>query len=346
MAAWAARVVPWLDLRPFLLLLVLYAAIAVLAALAGLVLPDPLRQAVGALTGGAGLGGIDRIGATLGAVPAAPMWAVGAVAMTGAGALGLPVAWLYTITRRKRGYQQSLVHSLILLPVVVAGVVVLVKYSLPLAFSLAGIVAAVRFRHTLEDSKDAVFVFAATGIGLACGVELSAAAALSFGFNLATLLLFRSDFGRTPGRLEGERAQARMRRALELANRTGEFVSRVDHEILEERAPELLVALADRAWRRRAEAGRAPHEEEDAQEPQRDAVLTVETDGAVQVSLGVERVLHRLAKPWQFTRATTTEDGGQVLEYTLRLKKSTQPTAFLDAVRAAGAPGLRQARLT
>ncbi len=70
----------------------------------------------------------------------------------------LPVAWTYMFTRQKKGYQQTIVHTLILLPVVVAVVATIVRSSAALAFSLAGIVAAVRFRVALEDSRDAVFV--------------------------------------------------------------------------------------------------------------------------------------------------------------------------------------------
>ena len=75
-----------------------------------------------------------------------------AVAMLAAVLLSLPVAWVYLLTRAKRGYQQSVVQLLIILPTVVAGIVLVVKYSVTLAFSLAGIVAAVRFRNTLDDS--------------------------------------------------------------------------------------------------------------------------------------------------------------------------------------------------
>ena len=82
-----------------------------------------------------------------------------AAAMLSAMLLSLPVAWIYQLTRAKRGYQQSVVQLLIILPLVVAGVVIMVKDSLALAFSLAGIVAAVRFRNSLDDSKDAVYVF-------------------------------------------------------------------------------------------------------------------------------------------------------------------------------------------
>ena len=76
--------------------------------------------------------------------------------MTGAFLLMLPVAWVYILTRQKKGYRQSVVQTLIILPIVVAGVVLLVKNSVALAFSLGGIVAAVSFRNTLRDTKDAV----------------------------------------------------------------------------------------------------------------------------------------------------------------------------------------------
>ncbi len=343
---------PWLDegtsrlsRHPFLLLVILYGVVA-LTALSTRLLPEPLQLAVRALTDGAGLGAFDR--ATLGrevmatAPPAADLWAIAGVAMVAAGLLALPLAWLYTITRQKRGYRQSVVHSLILLPVVVAGVVVLVKHSLALAFSLAGIVAAVRFRNTLEDSKDAVYIFVATGIGLAAGVELSVALALSVVFNVLTLLLFRSDFGRTPARLEGEMAEERMRRALAVANRTSQFVARLDAEVLEGMAPAQLEALADRAWQRRKDVTGATTGEERARF---DCALTVRTDGAQRAREAVETLLGQNAKRWRFQRAEAGVDGAQVLIYELKLRKSVQPTSFLDALRTAGGANLLDAQL-
>lgn len=83
---------------------------------------------------------------------------MGIIAATSSLILCLPVSWVYMFTRQKKGYSQSVVHTLLLLPVVVAMVATLVRSNVALAFSLAGIVAAVRFRVALEDSKDAVFV--------------------------------------------------------------------------------------------------------------------------------------------------------------------------------------------
>src|SRR5215471_12298440 len=72
-----------------------------------------------------------------------------AFAMIAALACSLPVAWIYTLTRSRRGYSQSVVQMLVIMPVAVSGIFVLVKYSTALAFGLGGIAAAVRFRNTL-----------------------------------------------------------------------------------------------------------------------------------------------------------------------------------------------------
>src|SRR5688500_9861080 len=172
-----------------------------------------------------------------------------AVAMLAAVLLSVPVAWVYLLTRAKRGYQQSVVQLLIVLPTVVAGIVLLVKYSLALAFSLAGIVAAVRFRNTLDDSKDAVYVFLATAIGLASAVNLPVAAVISIVFNAVVLVLYYTDFGNAPVELDGRIAEQRLRRARQLA-RTGTFVARIDDEVFRNMTREQLEGVAQRAWKR------------------------------------------------------------------------------------------------
>ena len=77
----------------------------------------------------------------LGAQTTSPTALAAVIAMLTAFATSLPVAWIYTLTRRKKGFQQSIVQTYLILPVVAAGIVVLVKHSLALAFSLGGIVA-------------------------------------------------------------------------------------------------------------------------------------------------------------------------------------------------------------
>src|SRR4029434_5680262 len=102
-------------------------------------------------------------------------------------ALMLPVTWVYMSARKVPGHDQSVVQTLLILPIVVAGVVLVVQNSLALAFSLAGVVAAVRFRSTLRDARDLVFIFLAIAVGFAGGVQaliLGAIGSILFKFAL------------------------------------------------------------------------------------------------------------------------------------------------------------------
>lgn len=138
-------------------------------------------------------------GAPVTSISSIPSALVPALAMIGALMLTIPVAWVHVLTRRPKGFRQSLVHTLIILPIAVAGMLVLVQHSITLAFSLAGIVALVRFRNTLDDTKDAVYIFVATGIGIAAAVEaLAVGAAMSLLFNIVIILLWALDIGRVP----------------------------------------------------------------------------------------------------------------------------------------------------
>ena len=123
-----------------------------------------------------------------------------AVAVIGALALMCPTAWLYMRTKPKVRYDASLVHTVIVLPIVIAGVVLIVRDSIALAFSLAGIVAAVRFRNTLKDTKDAVYIFLAIAVGLAAGVQAFAVGfVVTVIFVAVILALWRFDVGAEPG---------------------------------------------------------------------------------------------------------------------------------------------------
>ena len=68
------------------------------------------------------------------------------VAIIAAILVSLPVSWVYMAVRGGDEYDQSLVNTIIVLPMVVTGIVIIVQNSLALAFSLAGIAGAVRFR--------------------------------------------------------------------------------------------------------------------------------------------------------------------------------------------------------
>jgi hypothetical protein len=286
-----------------------------------------------ALSGG-GVAPASEIGAIVAAKEAV-------IAMAGAYLLTLPVAWVYILTRQKRGYQQSLVQTLVILPIVVAGVVILVKGSMALAFGLGGIVGAIAFRNRLEDTKDAVQVFLAIGVGVACGMQvMSVAVALSVFYNLINLTLWWTDFGRVPAAFEGPPARQRLAQLRQSqARRTGAFVSQIDSMLLKSMTPEQLEVLADRAHKRRRrmsdDIGLSATGE--LKLPKFDGTLRLISQGGDfdQVRQPVEQVLASQAKFWQFEAVTHADQGRQALLYKVRFKKSVPGPLLLEAVRRA-----------
>jgi|GEM_PF-1158163 len=118
------------------------------------------------------------------------------VSLLAALAFAVPIVWIYTVIMRQEGYDRSFVRLMAALPVVVAGVVQVVRGDLALAFALAGIVAAVRFRTTVKDLLDAVFAFSVIGVGLAAGTgSFTLAGALSAVFSLLGYALWRLNVG-------------------------------------------------------------------------------------------------------------------------------------------------------
>jgi hypothetical protein len=74
----------------------------------------------------------------------------------------------------------------------------IVVNSIALAFSLAGVVAAVRFRFTLNQPSDAMYIFVAIALGLGAGIgALGVTAVISFTFVLATLVIWKLEYGKT-----------------------------------------------------------------------------------------------------------------------------------------------------
>ena len=122
------------------------------------------------------------------------------VAIVAAILVSLPVSWVYMTVRGGQEYDQSLVNTIIVLPMVVTGIVIIVQNSLALAFSLAGIAGAVRFRNSLKSSGDALFILLAVGIGLSAGIgAIELAAVISIAFNYCFTVLWITEYGERAG---------------------------------------------------------------------------------------------------------------------------------------------------
>jgi hypothetical protein len=123
-----------------------------------------------------------------------------AVAIIGAVVVAIPVSWVYMGIRNDEEYDQSLINTILVLPMVVTGIVIIVQNSLALAFSLAGIAGAVRFRNSLKSSGDALFILLAVAIGLSAGIgAVELAALITMAFNYTFIILWMSEYGERAG---------------------------------------------------------------------------------------------------------------------------------------------------
>ena len=280
------------------------------------------------------------------AVDPARVVLVSLIALASACILMVPVTWVYTQTRRKKGFQQSIVQTLIILPLVVAGVILLVKDSTALAFSLGGIVGAVAFRNRLRDTKDTIYIFLAIVIGVAAGVHaLLVAATISVSFNVVAAIMWWTDFGRVGGDLGGAPAERRLRRAKAQANRTGGFISLLDRELLQSMTPEQLQLLAGRALARHQDAA---VEAELIPKPKvrRERLLRLVVSGPVEAARRVvESALGPNVKQWEFVRAEGDGTRPGELEYRVRLRKRDDPADVVARLRSAAGALVRSATL-
>ena len=83
----------------------------------------------------------------------------------------LPMRRIYLSGAVATPQHGQVASGLLLVPMVVAAIVYIVKFSLPLAFALAGIFAGIRYRVRLKSQADAHFTFACIAVGLAAGTR-------------------------------------------------------------------------------------------------------------------------------------------------------------------------------
>ncbi len=291
-----------------------------------------------------GLSGIrDEITSTLAGAPvttpSAESWdnlgiPQAAASMLAALLLMIPVAMAYLLIKRRGGYDESVVHALLILPVAVTGIVMIVQNSLALAFSLAGIVAAVRFRTTLEDTKDAVYIFLAIGVGLACGVQaVGIALVLSVLFNAVNLVLWRTGFGNIYRDQGGRSESLQLGDVLAGPESARSAVAVGDRQLLHALTPKDLSEVATKVARmeRYLDA-----ESETARDRKEFHVLLVHASQVGAAQNIVETHLQENAIRWRLAEILPGTGEVSVLEYLVRLHDHCSPGGLLDLIRAEG----------
>ncbi len=239
-----------------------------------------------------------------------------------------PVAWIYMVTKRQEGYDKTFVQILLLLPIVVAAVVRVVQGDLALAFALAGIVAAVRFRTTLKDLKNAVFAFATIGVGLASGTgNWMLAGFLSLFFCMVTYVLWRRDVGGVREMLSPVAKPMRMAEALVPgeAHRSVVAGSRKYARNLEGEELEDIDLFARRLSRFvRGDALRSKQKF--------DTLLIVYTDDPEAASTELEEPLEELTDRFDLVDSVPGPLQSVALLYLLRLKEDAEIGDFLGVL--------------
>ena len=243
----------------------------------------------------------------------APRWVDALVQMTGALLLVLPLAFTYIRTRTRLKYDHSLVQTVVMLPIVVTAILAVVQNSLALAFSLAGIVAAVRFRNNLRESGDAVYIFGAIGIGFATGIHsITIATVLSLFFVVVELGLWKFNLG------------AGFDDAFNRLCMPAGSAAVVPAMVVDVQTP------GGGNGRKRT----AENLDTDA----RAVTLRIYTDEIAAARSVIEHVLARDAKLWTASGTEPGEGTAGVLEYRIRPRKSVGLDTLRDNLLREGAP--------
>lgn len=113
--------------------------------------------------------------------------------------LSLIIAWVYKITYKGVSYTQSYVHTLIMMSMLVAIIMLIIGSNIARAFTLVGALSIVRFRNAVKDTRDVGYIFFAMAIGMAAGTRfylLATIATVLIAFilwGMSTLNLFAKD---------------------------------------------------------------------------------------------------------------------------------------------------------
>lgn len=88
------------------------------------------------------------------------------------------IAMVYHITSAKKSTNGQFIQTLILGSIGASIIVLAIGDSVGRGLGILGALAIIRFRTTLRQQRDIVFVFCSLGIGMACGM---------YGFNIAVI---------------------------------------------------------------------------------------------------------------------------------------------------------------
>lgn len=244
----------------------------------------------------------------------------------------LPVALVYRITKERERFDPALSQTIVLLAMVVTAVIVVISGDLARAFGLAGVVAAVRFRNTLDDAKDAVYVFCAIAIGMACGAKAFTVALWTSILMTTTLyFMWRYQFGRLPGQLVAARDLGKKAR-----KKKKKKEKQLGQPIESSSYPNEPAAIPKQDVRLRLLAAgvRAPGDKK------ANGALVVTTSDPATATAELTKILGSTGGGWRLVHDAKHEGESGAIEFVGRLAKRADPSDLVQTVRGALRPGL------
>ncbi|WP_437642569.1 DUF4956 domain-containing protein [Sorangium sp. So ce854] len=123
-------------------------------------------------------------------------WRKALIALLVAFGLTQGIAGVYMLTFRGLSYSRTVVQSMAMGSIITCTLMLAVGNNIAAGIGIAGGVSAIRFRTTMRDPRDVVFVFASLAIGMASGAQAYGAAIAGAGmFAGASLLLHFTGYG-------------------------------------------------------------------------------------------------------------------------------------------------------
>jgi hypothetical protein len=108
------------------------------------------------------------------------------------------VALTYEKTFRGLSYSRNFIQAMVLSAIVAGTVMQAIGDNPARSLGILGALAIIRFRTVFKDPRDIIFMFAAMGAGIACGVFGYGIAVIgTLGFCGAAVLLYYSPFGQS-----------------------------------------------------------------------------------------------------------------------------------------------------
>lgn len=224
----------------------------------------------------------------------------------------------------------SVLFSIVFLAATIAGIMVVVQGSIARALSLAGVVTAVRFRSSLKDSNDAVYLLGAIAVGFAAGSNaLDVGVVISALLSVTLLLLWKV-------RLD----------AVKRALLPKDHESRHGRHHRDLALPEPSVERSTSPAADGDGAGPSSMPELRPQALARLGYIVLETEHVERTRILVETFLERETKSWRLDGASRNAGGNgdrhrhasgvATLMYLVRFRKGSQPEAIVERLKALG----------